>query len=101
MRQLFQQPDRALSHGCRRLQHPLELAAYPLQREGRTEKLPTEEACALQPRPREVRPIPIYVRYATCTAENGKLRFLSDIYHHDAVLRRALFGDTIPLAAFR
>ncbi|SNC66517.1 L,D-transpeptidase catalytic domain [Hymenobacter gelipurpurascens] len=96
MRQFFQQPYRALSHGCMRLEHPLQLAAYLLRREGRTEKLPSEEACALQPRPRDVRlrrHSPLYVRYATCTAEKGQLRFLPDIYHQDAALRRRLFGS--------
>ncbi|TGE24814.1 hypothetical protein E5K00_06315 [Hymenobacter aquaticus] len=95
MRQYFDRPDRALSHGCIRLQHPLQLAAYLLRREGRPVRLPSEEECARQPRPRDVRlrrPLPLHIRYATCTAENGHLRFLPDIYHRDEAIRRALFG---------
>ena len=71
------------------------LAAYLLRREGRSVQLPTEDECARMPRPRDVhlaRPLPLYIRYATCTAENGQLRFLADVYHRDEVLRQALFG---------
>lgn len=94
-RALFKAPGRALSHGCIRLQTPMLLAAYLLRREGRPVQLPTEDECAEMPRPRDVhlsRPLPLYVRYATCTAENGQLRFLADVYHRDEALRQALFG---------
>ena len=36
--------------------------------------------------------MPIYVCYATCAVEGGKLRFYPDIYHRDAVLRKVLFA---------
>ncbi|MFC6223694.1 L,D-transpeptidase family protein [Hymenobacter artigasi] len=94
-RALFKASRRALSHGCIRLQNPMLLAAYLLRREGRPVQLPTEDECARMPRSRDVRlsrPLPLYVRYATCTAENGQLRFLADVYHRDEPLRQALFG---------
>ncbi|MDJ0366509.1 L,D-transpeptidase family protein [Hymenobacter sp. H14-R3] len=94
-RQYFARPARALSHGCVRLQNPMQLAEYLLRREGNTAPLPSDEACARQPRPHEVhlrQPIALYIRYATCTAENGRLRFLPDIYGRDAAIRRGLFG---------
>ena len=95
LRQYFARPYRALSHGCIRLERPLELAAYLLRREGRPVQLPSEEECARQPRPHDVRLVramPLYIRYATCVVENGRLRFFADIYHRDEALRRALFG---------
>ncbi|AHJ97532.1 L,D-transpeptidase scaffold domain-containing protein [Hymenobacter swuensis] len=95
MRQFFERPDRAMSHGCMRLQEPLALAAYLLRREGRPVHLPGEAECARQPTPRDVRlrrPMPLYVRYATCTAEHGHLQFFPDVYRRDEPLRRALFG---------
>jgi murein L,D-transpeptidase YcbB/YkuD len=95
MRQFFAQPYRALGHGCIRLEGPMQLAAYLLRRGGQPVQLPTEAECARQPRPRNVRlrrPIALFVRYATCTAEGGHLRFLPDIYHRDEVIRRGLFG---------
>lgn len=97
-RQFFAQPYRALSHGCIRLEQPMQLAAYLLRRGGQPVQLPSEAECARQPRPRNVplrRPIPLFVRYATCTAERGHLRFLPDIYHRDEVLRRGLFGPKL------
>ena len=98
LRQYFARPARALSHGCVRLENPLQLATYLLRREGNTARLPSDEECARQPRPRELRlrrPIALYIRYATCTAENGRLRFLPDIYGRDAVIRRGLFGSPL------
>ena len=94
-RQLFARSNRALSHGCIRLDKPFALAAYLLRREGRPALLPTDEACARLARPREVRlarPLPLYIRYATCTAENGRLRCWPDVYHRDESIRRGLFG---------
>ncbi|WP_233254176.1 hypothetical protein [Hymenobacter sedentarius] len=35
--------------------------------------------------------MPLYVRYATCGAEAGALKFYADPYGCDATLRRALF----------
>ena len=98
VRQFFRYPDRALSHGCIRLEHPLALAAYLLGREGNRTRLPTEDECARQPDSRDIhlaRPMPLYVRYATCTGENGDLRFFPDVYRRDETLRRALFGSVL------
>ncbi|MBC6990540.1 L,D-transpeptidase family protein [Hymenobacter sp. BT491] len=95
VRQLFAQPVRALSHGCIRVEQPMQLAAYLLQREGRAVNLPSEAECALQPRPQDVRlrqPMPLHIRYFTCAAEGGKLRFYNDVYRLDAGLRQALFA---------
>ena len=95
LRQLFARPGRALSHGCIRLEQPMALAGYLLRREGSPARLPTDDECARSPRSRDVRlarPIALYVRYATCTAENGRLRLWPDIYGRDAVIRRGLFG---------
>jgi len=95
MRQLFEEPVRAFSHGCLRLAEPLALAAYLLRREGRSVYLPSEAECARQPQPRDVRlgrPLPLFVRYATCVGEGGRLRFFADVYGRDEAVRQALFG---------
>ena len=97
VRALFDQPQRALSHGCIRVSGPMRLAGYLLRREGRTVHLPTEAECANQPEPRHFllrRPMPFYVRYQTCAADAaGQLYFFADLYHRDEALRRALFPD--------
>ena len=92
-RHLFAQADRALSHGCIRVERPRELAAWLLRREGNPALLLTP-AQARQCPPQDVllrRPLPIFIRYATCTAENGRLRFFRDIYGQDQVLWEALY----------
>ena len=92
-RYLFAQPNRALSHGCIRVERPRELAAWLLRREGNPTPLPTA-AQARQCPPLDVllrRPMPIYLRYATCTAENGRVHFYQDIYGQDQALREALY----------
>ncbi|GAA4356425.1 hypothetical protein GCM10023185_20190 [Hymenobacter saemangeumensis] len=100
-RLFFNQPRRALSHGCVRLENPLQLAAYLLRRGGQPVELPSDEACSRQPRPRDVRlrrPMPLHLRYATCLGQGGQLRFLPDIYGLDEPLWRGLFGVvTAPL----
>ena len=93
VRQAFQQPFRALSHGCIRVEHPFQLATFLLRRGGQNVPLPSEDECARQPRPQEVQlaqPMAVHIRYATCAAEGGQLRFYPDIYGHDAALRRQL-----------
>ena len=104
VRQLFEQPQRALSHGCVRVSGPMRLAAYLLRREGRPLRLPSEAECANQAEPRNFllrRPMPFYVRYFTCVADGaGKLQFFPDLYHHDEALRQALFPPAArPVAA--
>lgn len=104
VRQLFDQPQRALSHGCMRLSGPMRLADYLLRREGRPLNLPSEAECANQAEPRNFllrRPMPFYVRYHTCAADgNGRLHFFADLYLQDEVLRRALFAPASqPVAA--
>ena len=92
-RHLFARADRALSHGCIRVERPRELAAWLLRHEGNITPLLTP-AQARQCPPQDVRlrqPLPIFIRYATCTADNGRLRFYQDIYGQDQALREALY----------
>lgn len=93
VRQAFTYPMRALSHGCMRVQNPMRLATFLLERGGQFRKLPTEEECARQSTPQHIRlakSIPLHVRYFTCATENGRLLFYPDIYQRDKALSRAL-----------
>ena len=75
------------------MERPRELAARLLRREGNPTLLLTA-AQARQSPPQDVllrRPLPIFIRYATATAENGRLRFYQDIYGQDQALREALY----------
>lgn len=95
LRQYFAWPKRAFSHGCVRVEKPLALAALLLRRDGQdTVQLPNDAECAAQPRPRDYRlkrAVPLHIRYATCVADEGKLRLLPDVYRRDSVVLRQLF----------
>ncbi|MBT9392303.1 L,D-transpeptidase family protein [Hymenobacter sp. NST-14] len=96
-RAAFRLADRALSHGCVRVENPFKLADYLLRREGRARELVglyqrvkahEKQTFRLQ------RSLPIYLRYYTCETDNGRLVFLPDVYHQDAQLAAALFENS-------
>lgn len=86
-RSLFAKPDRALSHGCVRVEKPTELAEYVLrgvlsrerivaslgQRTSRTVMLPD--------------PLPVYFVYRTVLVkDDGTAQFRPDIYGYDGLM---------------
>jgi murein L,D-transpeptidase YcbB/YkuD len=85
----FSYSMRAVSHGCVRLEKPLDLAhtlfrdtvKYNLIAKDMEEDDPTSEDIALRPR------VPVYITYVTCWADSeGKLQFRRDVYGLDIVL---------------
>jgi murein L,D-transpeptidase YcbB/YkuD len=84
--QLFSAEDRALSHGCIRLEHPEEFAHYLLDGEkGWTEKEIQEAMSSDKPRQVNLeKTYPVYIVYRTTWVDdNGKVHFREDIYGHD------------------
>ncbi|WP_210114484.1 L,D-transpeptidase scaffold domain-containing protein [Hymenobacter elongatus] len=95
-RSLFQKSQRALSHGCVRVEKPLALAAYLLQRENQQAALPiVKRSIAQQDKCRFdlARGLPIQIRYYTCEADNGRLRFYADVYCQDEPILAALLDQ--------
>lgn len=100
-RELFQNADRLRSSGCMRLEKPQEFAAYILSREGWSLEqvqsivahgIPDEtfEAVKWVPLKRS-NYLPVYTLYQTALVSNdGKLRFMRDVYGQDARLRARL-----------
>jgi murein L,D-transpeptidase YcbB/YkuD len=91
---LFAQVERDFSHGCVRVERPVELAQWVLrdQPEWTPEKIQAamhagqERHVALKHR------IPVYIVYATAWVdEAGRLNFRDDLYGHDT-RQRALLG---------
>jgi len=85
--ELFQRDDRALSHGCVRVERARELAALVLagQPAGRPEALTR----AMAPGPPSVvtvaRPLPVYLLYWTAFVDDeGRLQLVDDPYDRDA-----------------
>ncbi|WBO86058.1 L,D-transpeptidase scaffold domain-containing protein [Hymenobacter yonginensis] len=92
-RALFREPHRARSHGCIRVEKPLELAAYLLEREHQQAALPdirrniaTHTTCRYD----LAQGLPIRIRYTTCEVQNSRLRFHPDIYCLDEDLATVL-----------
>jgi murein L,D-transpeptidase YcbB/YkuD len=90
---LFAATRRAFSHGCIRVEDPLQLAEFVLRNEPGWSR---DAIMAAQQGPSPVRvnlaqPIRVMVLYATAIAtEAGDVLFLDDLYGHDARLLRQL-----------
>ena len=95
-RRLFTKPSRAFSHGCVRLERPMELATYLLQ--GRSQWTPKRIHAAIA-RGKEQwvnlpRAIPVQMVYRTVWVDvDGTVHFRPDIYGYDTPHKPALCGD--------
>jgi murein L,D-transpeptidase YcbB/YkuD len=89
--QLFNRAERALSHGCVRVEHPRELAEALLGAEWPRPRIDaTIETGETQSIP-VPRPVPVFLLYQTIVAQaDGGARFGEDVYGWDADLDRAL-----------
>jgi len=94
-RELFGKTQRDFSHGCIRIQQPIELAVY-LLRQGQDPRWNREAFLraldeAVDRSVSLPEPIPIHLLYWTAWADgDGTIQFRPDIYGHDASLSEAL-----------
>ncbi len=90
---LFSIARRDFSHGCVRVEHPVELADWCLRETGRWTPARIR-AAEHGPRTFQVnlkKPIPVLLVYATAIVmRNGEIHFANDIYHQDALLANRL-----------
>jgi len=95
-RSLFDQPERAFSSGCIRVEKPLELAALLLQdskdwNEARIGQVieSGETRTVFLPEP-----VPVLLLYwTTAVDDQGQVRFKKDLYDRDARVLKALNGE--------
>ncbi|BDG01926.1 L,D-transpeptidase family protein [Anaeromyxobacter oryzae] len=90
---LFARSRRDFSHGCIRVEDPLALAEWVLHDDPRwSADAITAAMNGTRTRVVDVgRPIPVLIVYGTAVvSERGEVRFLDDVYGHDAALERAL-----------
>ncbi|HEV2851577.1 MAG TPA: L,D-transpeptidase family protein [Thermoanaerobaculia bacterium] len=90
---LFSKAERDFSHGCIRLEKPIELAAYLLK--GDPKWTPEAIQAAIDSGEHETitlpRPLPVHILYWTAWVEpDGTVEFRKDIYDHDDQLEQAL-----------
>jgi L,D-transpeptidase YcbB len=98
--QLFRKERREFSHGCIRIEKPIEMASFVMKgsKEWPIEKIKTtlktkETTVANLPKP-----IPVHILYFTAWGNgNGTIYFLDDIYRRDERLDRALQKKTKPV----
>jgi murein L,D-transpeptidase YcbB/YkuD len=85
----FKKPMRAVSHGCVRLEKPLDFA-HALFGDGEKYQTIAKFMGEDNPKPTSLylnKKVPVYITYVTCWAdENGTLQFRKDIYGLDIVL---------------
>lgn len=95
---LFNQSNRAFSHGCIRVSEPKKLALYLLRNDSNwdTEKVDevlktdTETSIRLNPT------LPVYIAYFTAWVDNtGQLNFRKDLYNLDEKLSKEIFGEEL------
>lgn len=92
---LFQQTDRAASHGCIRLEKPDQLAEFAL---GWTNDRVHEAMNGSDNRTFTLpRKIPVYIVYFTAYARDGQLYFADDLYERDERLEEKM--DSVGTAA--
>jgi len=96
-KRLFSKDNRALSHGCVRVNKAVQLAHY-LAKDDDTYVSPEDldQYLLLQHRleVEVVRPIQLYLQYFTCAEQDGKIIFLDDLYKKDQKMVEALSGKT-------
>ncbi len=92
--QLFSLARRDFSHGCVRLEKPLQLAQYLLQDHGWTlAKMKSTIAGGVEKHVRLKEKLPVYIVYFTAWADDaGNVSFRDDIYGHDRKLAKQYFS---------
>ena len=103
-RYLFKNTVRALSHGCVRVQEWDKLAFYIARNDSlnlkpgdvlryTTDSIKTWLANKEHKRIGVKNKISLFIRYFTCEAKNGKIKFYDDIYGEDKAIREKYFTD--------
>ena len=83
---LFDRIERGLSHGCVRVEEPHKLAQYVLrdQPEWTAEAIDAAMTAGQEKHVKLKTQIPVYILYKTAWVHDGGVRFLKDLYGHDA-----------------
>lgn len=89
---LFDRSRRDLSHGCIRVEAPVELAQFVLAKQADWTKSRIENAMNSKKSStiKVVEPITVVLAYSTVVAKNQQVYFYNDIYGQDALLAKVL-----------
>ena len=91
-RQLFKRERRDFSHGCIRVEAPVELAKFVLagEAEWTRERIVQAMRRGKSMTVRLGETLPVIIGYSTAVVRDGRVHFLPDIYGYDAALGEAL-----------
>ncbi len=103
-RYLFKNAARALSHGCVRVQNWEKLADYIAINDSlnlkagdelryTTDSIKTWIEQKVNKRISVKNKVSLFIRYFTCEAKDGKIKFYDDIYGEDKAIREKYFAD--------
>jgi murein L,D-transpeptidase YcbB/YkuD len=100
--QLFRKERRGFSHGCIRIEKPMDMAEFVMR--GSQEWSREKVAAVLKTKETTVaylpKPIPVHILYFTAWGNgDGTVHFLEDIYHRDERLEKALQQKIKPAKA--
>lgn len=90
---LFSQNARAFSHGCIRVQNPLEFVEKVFGRRALNQS--KIKKILSKPQTQRVnlkRPIPVHLAYFTAWVDGGKVKYHKDVYGRDKLVSNILFG---------
>lgn len=102
-RWLFSKSNRALSHGCIRVQQWNKLSKYLVEEDTLRYRPDTLAAWMKRKEKHTVnfsKKLPIFIRYFTSEAVDGRLVFYDDIYAEDRLARKNWFSKRNNLATF-
>ena len=95
--ELFEHNKRNFSHGCIRVNQPLELARFTLSEEKQDWSMKKIEEIVAKGERKVVSissPLPIHITYQTAWVDNvGTIHFSGDVYGRDAILAKILFAS--------
>jgi murein L,D-transpeptidase YcbB/YkuD len=99
-RYLFTNAMRSLSHGCVRVQDWQDLAFYIIRndslRSGGSVKIDSVKTWLKRKEKHHIalkNKLPVYIRYISCEAREGSLRFFDDVYGDDRQFREKFFAS--------
>ncbi len=100
-RQLFKRERRDFSHGCIRVEAPVDLAKFVLagEAEWTAERIVQAMKRGKSMTVRLAEPLPVVIAYSTAVVRDGRIHFLPDIYGQDVVLDEALHRRSVALRA--
>jgi murein L,D-transpeptidase YcbB/YkuD len=97
-RWMFSKTSRALSHGCVRVQDWRDLAHFLVRNDSVKYSADTLASWIVRQEKHVVsgfKRVPLFIRYFSCEAKDGRIKFYDDVYGEDKILAEKYFVKNI------